>query len=429
VSAAPPHVAIVCWGFPPYRGVSALRPLALANGLAAADVDVSVVTASREAFLLHYGADLETEKLVDPRISLHRVPFFPETSWPIVNDWPAWRAAASTARIRKWDAANQRFPEADTGSWLPRATQMLHSVHRQKSLDLVIGTGSPYVSLEVAAQFGLATGVPIVLDDRDCAILDLRTREQSDEQVRREDLFQQWLEVCAELWFVNPPIAEMVGNRFADSRDKIRVVENGWDTASIQPAEIADRPREPLRVGHIGPIAGQFPLASVLPAWKQITENDHQLAKLQLVGSLGSGMSPSPRKQLTQSEHVHWRQQFERSQLPSEYSQLDVLLLGKQGGELITGAKPYEYAATGLPIAALVSSTSDTLRVLQDYPRIHAADPTDADAVTAAIRSAIADGRDDDGTQFRAAQDFGAQLSRERLIAPAIDRVIRLASA
>ncbi len=429
MSAAPPHIAIVCWGFPPSPGTGACRPLALANGLAAAGVDVSVVTASREAFLLHYGADLEVEQRIDPRISLHRVPFFPETSWPLVNDWSAARAAAPPARVKKWEVARQRFPEADTGSWLPRATQVLHAIHRQKSLDLVIGSGSPYVSLEVAAQFGLATGVPVVLDDRDCAILDLRTREQSDEQAQRQGLFQQWLAVCDEIWFVNPPIAEMIGDRFTDSGDKIRVVENGWDTASIQPAEMAHPPPEPLRVGHIGPVAGQFPLESVLPAWKQITDADQQLAPLQLLGSLGNDIHPTLRKQLAQTENVEWRQKLPRNQLPGEYPQLDVLLLGKQGGELITGAKPYEYAATGLPIAALVSPTSDTMRILKDYPRIHPADPSIPDAVTAAIRAAIADGRNDDGTRFRAAQEFGERLSREQLLAPAIDRVIRMATA
>ena len=429
MSAAPPHIAIVCWGFPPFRGTGTYRPLALANGLAAAGIDVSVVTASREAFLLHYGADLETERRIDPRISVHRVPFFPETSWPMVNDWSAARAAASPARIKKWEVARQRFPEADTGSWLPRASQMLHAIQRQKSLDLVIGSGGPYVSLEVAAQFGLATGVPIVLDDRDCAILDVRTQEQSDEQARRENLFQQWLAACAEIWFVNPPIAEMIGDRFADSADKIQVVENGWDISSIPPAEIAKPSPESLRVGHIGPVAGQFPLESVLLAWKQITDADPQLAPLQLVGSLGSGITPAPRKQLAQVVNVRWRQQLQRNQLPGEYEELDVLLLGKEGGELVTGAKPYEYAATGLPIAALVSPTSDTMRVLKDYPRIYPADPTDVDAVTAAIRAAIADGRNDDGERFRAAREFGARLSREQLLTPAIDRVIRMANA
>ena len=428
-----PHIAFVCWGFPPFRGSGVFRPLAIANALAAAGADVSVITASREVFLLHYGADLELEKQIDPRINVIEVPFFPEVDWPLVNDWPTWRAVARKIRVHRWDKTKQPFPEDQFGSWLPRATKALRTLHREKPVSLVMATGTPYTSLEAASQFGLAYDIPIVLDDRDCSILNVYNATQTPTMIQRESYLQEWLTNCAEMWFVNPPIAEFIAERFPEFENKIRIVENGWDPGVVRPDEMSARPSGAVRAAYVGLIGREFPLEQVLEAWERVSREDQGIGELKVIGALGfhvnSAKKAKTEKQLDEAINVQWIDHVSRPSLHEEYENLDVLLFIKSGGTMVTGGKPYEYAATGLPIAALVDDQSDTMRVLGNYPRIHQANPTDVTATVRAIQSAISDSRTDNGDRFNAAQTFGVQLTRERQLAGAVDRVLELATS
>ena len=431
MTGGPPHIALVCWGFPPFRGSGVFRPLAIANALVAAGADVSVVTASREVFVLHYGADINLEKQIDPRIKVIRTPFFPEAEWPLVNDWPTWRADASTSRVLKWDKTRQPFPEDHFGNWLPYATTTLRVLHQKKPISLIMATGTPYVSLEAASHFGLAYDVPVVLDDRDCSILNVYHGTTSSAMIKREAYLQEWLMNCAEMWFVNPPIADFVARRFPDFEDKIRVVENGWDPGVVLPGDIRAQPTGAVRAAYIGLIGHEFPLEQILEAWKQVSLADQELSQLSMIGALGfqvdSAQKETQQKQLDEATNVRWIDHVSQPLLHTEYANLDVLLFIKSGGAMVTGGKPYEYAATGLPIAALVDKESDTMRVLSNYPRTHQADPTNVEAIVRAIQSAVSDSRTDNGDRFKAAQDFGARLTRERQLADAIERVLELA--
>lgn len=428
-----PHIAFVCWGFPPFRGSGAFRPLAIANALAEAGAAVSVVTADRELFLLKYGADVNLEREIDPRINVVRAPFFPERDWPLINDWTAWRAMAGKRQLTKWDNGRQPFPEKVTGRWLSRATQALRDLHRDRPVSLVMGTGNPYASLEAATQFGLAANVPVVLDDRDCSIANVYTKSQSAAQIAREEYLRGWLSNCAEMWFVNPPIAEMIRRRFPDAQDKIKVVENGWDPGVVRPDHIKRVPSEVTQAAYVGLIPSTFPLDQSLAAWRLANSAVPQEAQMAFIGSIGfevdSKQKESRKKQLAEAPNVRWIDHISRPMLHEQYEKLDVLIFIKSGGELVTGGKPYEYAATGLPIAALVDSSSDTMRLLRDYPRLHPASPDDVGAAALAIQAAITDSRTDDGTRLHLAQKFGNQLSRERQLAPAIARVLELAQS
>ena len=127
--------------------------------------------------------------------------------------------------------------------------------------------------------------------------------------------------------------------------------------------------------------------------------------------------------------HSEWRGHVPRADLPEEYADLDVLVFVKEGGQFVTGGKPYEYAATGLPIVALVDEESDALRVLGSYPRLYQASPDDPVAAADALRAAIQDRRSDDGAKLHAAQEFGAQLSRSAKLDEAVGRVLEIAKS
>jgi glycosyltransferase involved in cell wall biosynthesis len=400
----------------------------LANGFARAGAAVTVIAASREVFLIHYGADTELEAQIHPSVDIVRVPFFPERSWPLINDWPQSKAVAPKKFAAQPDPAMDMFPERVYAHWLPRATAALADVHRRRPISLLLGSGAPYTDNEAATQFAIDNDIPAIQDDRDSFLADVFTAREHPLFEQRLPYFQRWAQHSNELWFVNPPIAEWHRERFPEAADRIVVVENGWDPGVVDAQQILARPERPPQVGYVGLVPTNFPMDPVLRAWGNVCAGHPQSPRLSFYGPLGYEVdSPGWKRARTAIEAapaVHWRGHRPRSDLHDVYAQLDVLLLVKEGGKMVTGGKTYEYAASGLPIAALVDPASDAPRVLRDYPRLHIADPHDVPAAAAAIRRALDDHLSDDGTRLRAAQEFGSRLSRERMLTPHLDRVL-----
>lgn len=434
MSAVPvsPHVALVSWGFPPFRGSGTFRPLALANALAAAGARVSVIAAARETFLLHYGADPALESQIDSRVVRHRVPWWPENHWPVVNDWGPIRSRDSAGFARTRNALVPPFPEKVYDTWLPRVQRTLHEVAKADPVDVIIGTGAPYGDLEAAINVGSELGVPVVIDDRDAFLADVFTADTHPLFEQRLAVGRRWLRLATEAWFVNPPIADWHRNRFPEAADRIRVVENGWDPGVVDPGRIRAVPGERIRMGYVGLVPTNFPMDMVLAAWQDVRAASPVPAELVFVGPLGYEVdSPKWRSaadRISAAEGVSWQGHLSRTRLADVYADLDCLLLAKEGGALVTGGKTYEYAATGLPIAGVVDPDSDAVRVLGATPRFHPALAMDqsaaADAMSAAVADAIA------GTQERLteAQRAGSTLSRAAALEPAVERVLEMAA-
>lgn len=426
-----PHVTLVSWGFPPFRGSGTFRPLALANALADAGARVTVIAAARETFLIHYGADTALERQIDPRVTVRRVPFYPENAWPVINDWGPERASDPLGFATARNKVVPAFPEKVYDTWLPRAIEALRQLHADDPVSLIIGTGSPYGDLEAAVVVGSEHGVPVVLDDRDSFLADVFTGGEHPLFAARLPFGRRWFRTAAEVWFVNPPIAQWHVERFPESADRFRVVENGWDPGTVDPPTIRQRPGQRLRVGYVGLIPTNFPMQTVLGAWEQVRETTSHAMELVFTGPLGYEVdSPAWRAMADQIDHTtgaHWQGHLSRTELAEVYADLDVLLLAKEGGLMVTGGKTYEYAATGLPIVGLIDPASDATRVLGSYPRFHPATSLTIPAAAAALDAAVTDALSGDSATLVAAQRSGATLSRTAALTPAVGRVMELA--
>ncbi len=210
----------------------------MANQLAAAGSELTVVTTHREVFELFYGTDQNLEERIDQSIDLLRVPFFPELAWPLINDWPAWRAVASPARLDRWDLAQQTrygFPEPDMGKWLPRVSQALRALHRERPVSLVLATGSPYVSFEAATRFGLAANIPIILDDYDNSTFNVIAEKSATTAAVPAAFVTEWLADCSEMWFSDPAVVEFAQQQGSAVADKVKLVSKDWEPAAMQP--------------------------------------------------------------------------------------------------------------------------------------------------------------------------------------------------
>lgn len=421
------------WGFPPFRGSGTFRPLALANALAEAGLDVTVLAAARETFLVHYGADPALESRIHDDVEVVRIPWYPENRWPVINDWGPDRAADPRAYVAALNRAIPAFPEKVYDTWLPRAVDALESLHERKPISLLIGTGAPYGDLEAAVAVGTAHGVPVVLDDRDSFLADVFTGAPHPLFGPRLPYATRWFAAAQEVWFVNPPIAQWHRERFPQFADRFTVVENGWDPGTVATDLIAPTGRTPLRLGYVGLIPSNFPMETVLTAWQQVRAGSGTDLELQFTGPLGYEVD-SPKWQamaelIDKAPGVSWRGHLSRTELAGVYAELDALLLAKEGGAMVTGGKTYEYAATGLPIAGLIDPGSDAVRVLKDYPRLHLAASLQVDDAAAALADAVADARTLDPTRRDEAQLVGAGLSRDAALRPAVERIRAMVNA
>ena len=402
----------------------------MANGLVAAGARVTAVTASREVFLVRYGADEDLESAINDQIRLVRVPFFPEKAWPQLNDWSFKRAEQPSSYSAHNDPALAHFPEVVYAPWLSRVHSALIDLHHADPIDLLLATGSPYVDLQAASLVGSDFQIPTILDDRDAFVLDVFTGEHHDYYKQRLPFFVEWLAQCKEMWFVNPPIATKHQEAFPEYADKIKVVENGWDDGVVVPHKMSATPHQKLRAAYVGLLPTNFPFEDVFGAWIDAVGQATDIDDLQCIGPLGFEIgSPGwvrAEKAITAADRVAWFGHVPRQELATVYADLDVLMFVKAGGAMVTGGKTYEYLATGLPIVALVDQNSDALRVFEGYPRLHVADYHDREASVAAIRSAVADRRSGDEAALHAAQKFGAKLSRAHHLQPDLERIVAM---
>ena len=421
-------VLLVAWGLPPCREAGVYRALSILGELVDMGADVVALTASRETFETLYGADTGLEAHIPHGVELVRVPFFPEQLWPVVNDW-------SFTRVHKraeWSNATRQgdyraFPEDVYASWVRPATAQALSIAAGGDVDLVIATGNPYVDFEVAYATHEAFAIPFVLDDRDSFLFDVFTGEKGRLFDPRMEHYEAYLAGCVEYWCVNPPIASLHREALPSAAEKVQVVENGWD--SRFPPFTDSKGRGPTsRIGLVGTVTSGFPVDDVLDAWHAVQASSSESNELHIFGDVGSARGAvtgiGARLVDAADDGVVLHGHVSKPRIADAYESVDALLFVKERSPLITSARVYEYAATGLPIAALGLRDTDAGRVLDGYPRLHLA-PAGIEGGAATIRAALQDAHSD-GSDQRAetARAFGSRLQREVQVRPALERVL-----
>ncbi len=424
------RVLYVAWGFPPHRGPGTYRALASVDHLCSRGHDVVVLTADEEFFAFVTGPDESLLDRIDPRVQVVRVPYAPTSRDPVINRWPRARAMRTSVWRRVLMAReHSMFPENLYSGWRPRIEAAAYRLHRDNPFDLVIATGNPYVDFVVPMMLHAEFGVPFVLDDRDSWVLNVYTGEPHDGSEVQQEWLRYLLGDCLETWFVNPPIADWHRERYPELADRIHVVENGWDRTFLHPEELTHPVGGPLVFGYLGTINAGLPLADMIEGWRLARERGLSPdAELRLYGGLGHVRANRTQQLLIQeSEAIGVRHmgRWPKARIAEAYRDIDVLVFAKEGGRMVTSGKVYEYVATGKPIAAVVETEHDSRRVLSAYPRVHlAADDHGAEAWAEAFLTAAADEDAHDPEQYAAAVEAGAAFRRDRLLGPALDRVL-----
>ncbi len=432
---ARPHVLYVAWGYPPSRGAGMYRALATANGFAREGWRVTVLTATRETFERLNGTDPEAETSIHPDIKVVRIPFDPDRGEGDLAKWSRLRIFSPLLwNGLRWLRALAGFPEVAYGSWRRPLAAAAQSIHEADPVSLVVGTANPNVDFVPGDHLYRRFGVPYVMDHRDAWHLNVYTGKRvGSRRSRSNRLERRMLDHAIEAWFVNAPIRDWHAQNHPERANRFHVVANGFDPAFLDRSKIEKRTRPAdLTVGYLGTIYGPIPLRETLEGWRLARQRSSVLASASLVfrGRLGHFAEPDPEAAALLDEfrddRVIYAGPVSKTQVSAVYSEFDLLLLIISRSRYVTSGKVFEYAATGLPIAALHDPISAATSVLDGYPSLFAADEVSAEAFAHAIVAASEFAATMTNHEILAAQEWAQHLARDEQLLPRITALSEL---
>jgi glycosyltransferase involved in cell wall biosynthesis len=424
------HVIIVAYGFPPAAKSGTPRMRAMANAFAAKGWEVTAVSLADGAWHREMGLDHSGLDGLHPGIERVGLAIAREDLEPDLRAWSRERAVDPDG----WRAANriagkELFPEELFGAWRHDLEAGVAAVHARKPADLVIVSPMPYVTLAVAQHIHERFGVPYIVDYRDGWCFTPITGQAAFPVGSAEDAIERSVVAAAcETWFVNDAILEYYAERYPESAERFRVVRNGYDEGQelALSREVSSTP--PLTFGYLGNVTSTVDeLRDILDAWRMARAQEPLLegARLEFRGHLGAGFAAGANAQadLIASRYedgVDYLGPVPRADLGEVYGSWDGLLLAVRGGRYVTGAKVFEYMATGLPIVSAHVPEHDASRVLDGYPlwsRVTEVTPAAmAAAFAEGARMAVA--ADEEVRQL--ARQHAEQYERGRLLEPAV---------
>jgi hypothetical protein len=392
-----PHAYYLAIGFPPAAGSSAYRMRETANQLCAQGWDVTVVTISQESWEREYGVDHRLSADVDSSVRVVELPLARAGLETDIRHFSAKRSLDPKAWAIEADRRNlELFPERRFGGWRPALEQALLELHRRDPADLLVTTCPPYVTLAATWRLWEEHRVPYVVDFQDGWSIDVIG---GDEAFASDSVRGHWeakvLAAAVAVWCVNDPIAEHYRRRYPLLANRIAVVRDGWDAASVPDAIRAPDPHAGLRFGSLGTLTVQSGLfTAVLDAWRKARTEDPVLANaiLDVRGqvSAGSAREDNIYMEVLAAAHadgVRFGGPAAKPDVSQVYAGWDVVVL-IVNGRLTSSDKVYEAFATGLPVLSAHEVDHDASTVLASSPLWTQAVGFDSDSLVESFRKA-----------------------------------------
>ncbi len=414
------------------------RALATANAFAKDGWRVTVLTATRETFERLTGSDPESEEHIDPRVHVVRIPFDPARGETDLRNWSRARLYSPLWwNFAHWMRSRMSFPEGGYGSWKAPLTAAAEEIHREHPVDLVVGSANPNVDFTPGMHLHRKHGVPYVMDHRDSWHLAVYSGTRVGTRFGRSNrLERRLLNNAQEAWFVNQAIRDWHGGEYSRRAEHFHVVANGFDPAFLPPSP--DRTVDPDRglvFGFLGTIYGPMPLRETLDGWRIARSESSIIERSRLVfrGRLGHFVEPDAAAAALLSAYkddaVSYDGPVSKTQVSEVYGSFDALLLILGRSKYVTSGKVFEYAATGLPIAALHHPETAATEVLRGYPHVFpVAEPTPrliADALIATAQEALKNTPD----EVKRTRQWATHLSREAQLQPRVSALRALVTS
>jgi len=299
-------------------------------------------------------------------------------------------------------------------------------------VDLAIGTANPNVDFIPGWTLHRDAGVPYVMDYRDAWRLDVfsgRTLLASGSRAGRWERTLQ--RGAAEVWFVNEAIRSWHVDAHPGISERAHVVANGYEQYDVPLAVPVRAERDKgLVFGYIGTVTDRVPLNALLEGWRRARARDPRMRSATLVihGYAGHfGTSAAVARELALSDPgVRFEGPVSKSTIGKVYAGFDALVLLLGTGQYVTSGKVYEYAATGIPIAAIHDPSNAASEVLAASPARVATRSLMPDDISDALVETAALACSQTPADRARAQHWAGQYERSRQLNPRIDALTRL---
>lgn len=423
-----PHLLYVAWGYPPSRSAGMYRALATANAFARAGWDVTVLTATRETYERLTGSDPQSEDAIDSRITVVRIPFDPLRGEPDLRKWSRWRVLSPLLwNYLRWVRARFGFPEAGYGMWKAPLIEAARQIHATHPVSLVVGTANPNVNFTPGEDLHRSHGVPYVMDHRDAWQLDVYTGERTSPRTSRPSrLEERLISNALECWFVNQPIRDWHAREHPDHASRMHVVANGYDPNFLDTSRTRTPDPSHLIFGFLGTVYGPIPLRETFEAWRAARAISPLLASAEIVirGRLGHFAEPDPIAAQLIAEFaddgVRYEGPVSKTGVADVYRSFDALLLVISASKFVTSGKVFEYAATGLPIAAIHDPETAATSILTGHPSWFPVAGVTHDEIVRVLISTAERAAAMSTADFAEAQQWATPLARDNQLAPRI---------
>jgi glycosyltransferase involved in cell wall biosynthesis len=427
------HVYYLAVGFPPAAKSSAYRMRETANQLYAHGWDVTVVTIRQEAWEREFGLDHSLSADVHPGIRVVELPLARDDLETDIRQFPAER----TLDPKTWAAEEERrhlehFPERRFGAWRPALERAVLHLHDRDPADLVVTTCTPYVNLAATWRLWAEHRVPYVVDFRDGWSIDVIG---GGEAFSRTSIAGRWeekvLDAALAVWCVNDAIGQHYRERYPHLANRIAVVRNGWDAASVPATTRTPDPETGLRFGYLGTLTLTPSLfAAVLDAWRKARAEDPVLARasFEFRGHVGVGSAREDNAYMemlsaARPDGVRFAGPAAKAEVAQVYAGWDVVVLMVIGGRYMTTGKVYEALATGLPVLSAHEVEHDASAVLAGSPLWTGPVGFDAELLAGSFRTAARLALTATAADRAAARAAAARYTRAAQLEPAIQHV------
>ncbi|HET6529490.1 MAG TPA: glycosyltransferase [Actinoplanes sp.] len=428
-----PHAYYLAIGFPPAAKSSAYRMLETANQLYAHGWDVTVITICQEAWKRESGLDHSLSAGVHPAIRVVELPLMRADLNTDVRQFSRRRSLDPKAWVsEQLERDLAEFPEPRFGGWRRVLEQAVLDLHRRDPADLLVTTCAPYVTLAATWRLWEKHRVPYVVDFRDGWSVDVI---RGGEAFERASLAGRWearlLSSAAAVWTVNDPIAQHYRDRYPEQADRVMVVRNGWDQASVPAVTRTPDLTAGLRFGYLGTLTFQPKMvAAVLDAWRAARATDPALANatFEVRGRIGAGSARDDNDYaemlaVARADGVRFGGPVAKAEVADVYASWDVIVLMVTGGRFMTSGKVYEVLATGLPVMSAHEVEHDASTVLAGSPLWIPAAGFDTDRLTESFRAAARMAVEATDEDRATARKVAAQYARAAQIEPAVRHV------
>jgi glycosyltransferase involved in cell wall biosynthesis len=434
------HILYVAWAFVPLRATGTANSVAAVNSLIERGHRVTVLTADTDVADLILGADWSEANRVNPAARIVRVRQYAGALDTVISRWTAEQIANPERGHRLIrEAVEGLFPEPVNNGWYPAwvapATATASALHRQDPFDLVIANILPAAGAGVALGMTESAGLPLMLVERDSWVFNTFTGRPYDDAAATRPVLEAVMDRAVQIWYINQPLADLHRREFPAWADKIRAVPNGWDAANLPdqppvtqppvthppltqpPSHPAQQDSHPssLTFRYVGTIYRDLPLDLVADAWRQARAVSPLLAAsvLELSGPVKQWFQPDPADGIILTGPVP------KNQLAELYARTDGLLFVLPEGPMVTSAKVYEYAASGLPVISSLPPGHAARAVLAGRPLWFDAAQHSAAGLAGAFVAAAA--HRPTASEAATARAMAEPFKREHLLARAFD--------